>query len=69
MDSDAAIRLSKLANVNCATYSKPSEGKILLEAQNEGMWVVDIELLREVNLVQDVTIATLPNHYHIKKGD
>ena len=33
------------------------------------MFLVDTELLKSINSIQDITISTLPNHYPVKKGD
>lgn len=68
-EEDAAIRLSKMTNVENAHLKEVSEGKILLIADIEGMFVVDVNLLNEINMIGDITIATIPNHYHVKKGD
>ena len=68
-EEDAAIRLSKMTQVENAHLNDVSEGKILLIADREGMFVVDVDLLNEINMIGDVTIATIPNHYHVKKGD
>ena len=67
-EEDAAIRLSKMTNVKNAHYTDVSEGKILLIADTDGMFVVDTQLLTEINSIGDITIATLPNHYKVKKG-
>lgn len=68
-EEDAAVRLSKMTYVENASYSDVSEGKILLFADTEGMFVVNEDLLDKVNMIGDITIATIPNHYHVHKGD
>lgn len=68
-EEDAAFRLSQMTKVENAHYTEVSEGKILLIADSEGMFTVDTDLLREINSIGDITIATLPNHYHVKPGD
>lgn len=67
-EEDAAIRLSKLTDVVGGHYTDVSEGKILLISDSEGMFLVDDLLLKEINSIDDITITTIPNHYHIKKG-
>lgn len=67
-EEDAALRLSGLANVNGAHYTKPSEGKVVLIADERGMFRIDTELLREINSIRDITISTLPDHYPVEKG-
>lgn len=67
-EEDASIRLSKMNDFSNAHYEGPSEGKILLIADEDGMWTVDVDLLHEINMIGDITIATLPNHYKVEKG-
>ena len=67
-EEDAARRLAALAPVAGAHYTAPSEGKVLLLADERGMFRVDTGLLRAVNGVPDITISTLPDHYPVEKG-
>ena len=68
-EEDAARRLAAMAPVEGAHYTEPSEGKVLLLADREGMFRVDTELLRKINSIGDITIATRPDHYPVKAGD
>ena len=68
-EEDAAYRLSQMNILNYAHYTDVSEGKILLIADIEGMFFVDVELQKQINSIKDITISTLPNHYHVNKGD
>jgi len=54
--------------VEGAHYTEPSEGKVLLLADYRGMLRVDRELLRQINSIGDLTIATLPDHYPVEAG-
>ena len=65
-EEDAALRMAAMAPVNGATYTTPSEGKVLLFAQQRGMFRVNTELLRKINSIGDLTIATLPDHYPVE---
>ena len=67
-EEDAARRMAAMAPVAGAHYTEPSEGKVLLMADQEGMLRVDTELLKEINQIGDLTISTLPDHYPIKPG-
>lgn len=67
-EDDCALRLSAMASVSCAHYTEPSEGKVLLVADERGMLRVDTELLREINSIGDITISSLPDHYPVEKG-
>ncbi len=67
-EEDAALRMAAMAPVAGAHYTAPSEGKVLLMADEEGFLRVDTGLLREINAIGDLTIATLPDHYPVKPG-
>ena len=67
-EEDAALRMAAMAPVPGAHYTGPSEGKVLLIADTEGMFRVDTELLKEINSIGDITISTLPDHYPVKPG-
>ena len=67
-EEDAALRMAAMAPVANAHYTDPSEGKVLLFADQRGMFRVDAELLNEINSIGDITIATLPDHYPVEAG-
>jgi len=67
-EEDAALRMAGMCPVEGAHYTTPSEGKVLLMADQRGMLRVDTGLLNEVNSIDDITISTLPDHYPIEKG-
>ena len=67
-EEDAAARMAAMAPVPGARYTPPSEGKVLLMAEAEGMLRVDTALLAEINSIGDLTISTLPDHYPVKPG-
>lgn len=67
-EEDCALRMAAMAPVTGAHYAGPSEGKVLLTADIEGMLRVDTDLLRQVNGIGDITISTLPDHYPVKPG-
>ena len=67
-EEDAARRMAAMAPVPGAHYTEPSEGKVLLLADQEGMLRVDTGLLKEINQIGDLTISTLPDHYPVKPG-
>lgn len=68
-EEDAARRMAAMAAVENAHYTEPSEGKVLLFADERGMFRVDTELLREINAIGDITISTIPDHYPVEAGD
>ena len=67
-EEDAARRMVAMVPVSSAHYTEPSEGKVLLLADQPGMLRVDTELLKQVNSIGDLTISTLPDHYPIQPG-
>lgn len=67
-EEDCAIRLAAMAPVAGAHYTEPSEGKVLLFADQRGMFRVNKELLRQINTIGDITISTLPDHYPVEEG-
>ena len=67
-EEDAAHRLAAMSSVEGAHYTEPSEGKVVLMADERGLFRVDAELLRAVNSIGDITVSTLPDHYPVEKG-
>ena len=67
-EEDAALRMAAMAPVAGAHYTAPSEGKVLLLSDQEGMLRVNTGLLRQINSIGDLTISTLPDHYPVKPG-
>ncbi len=67
-EEDCALRMAAMAPVPGAHYEGPSEGKVLLMADSEGMFRVDTALLKEINSIGDITISTIPDHYPVRPG-
>ena len=67
-EEDCALRLSAMAGVDGAHYEGPSEGKMLLIADRQGMFRVNSALLNKINSIGDITISTLPDHFRADKG-
>lgn len=67
-EDDCARRMAAMAQVDNAHYSEPSEGKVILFADQRGMFRVNTKLLRRINSIGDITIATLPDHYPVEAG-
>ncbi len=68
-EEDCARRLAAMTPVDGAHYTEPSEGKVLLIADQAGMLRVNTGLLEQINSIGDITIATLPDHYPVQPGD
>ena len=67
-EDDCARRMAAMAPVEGAHYTEPSEGKVLLFADQRGMFRVNRELLRKIDSIGDITICTLPDHYPVEVG-
>ena len=67
-EEDCALRMAAMAPVEGAHYTPPSEGKVLLIADQRGMFRVNRPLLERINSIGDITIATLPDHYPVEPG-
>lgn len=67
-EEDAALRMAAMAPATGARYTAPSEGKVVLIAEERGMFRVDTALLEAVNAIEDITISTLPDHYPAEAG-
>ena len=67
-EDDCARRMAAMAPVEGAHYTEPAEGKVLLFADQRGMFRVNRELLQQINTIGDITIATLPDHYPVEAG-
>ena len=67
-EDDCARRMAAMAPVAGAHYTEPAEGKVLLFADQRGMFRVNRELLRKIDSIGDITICTLPDHYPVEPG-
>lgn len=67
-EDDCARRMATMCPMENAHYTEPSEGKVLLFADQRGLFRVNRELLKKVNSIGDITIATLPDHYPVEVG-
>ena len=67
-EDDCARRMAAMSPVAGAHYTEPSEGKVLLFAEQRGMFRVNRELLRKIDSIGDITICTLPDHYPVEVG-
>lgn len=67
-EEDCALRMAAMAPVPQAHYTEPSEGKVLLFADQRGLFRVNRHLLNKLNSIGDITISTLPDHYPVEVG-
>ena len=67
-EDDCARRMAAMAPVEGAHYTEPAEGKVLLFADQRGMFRVNTQLLKRIDSIGDITICTLPDHYPVEVG-
>ena len=67
-EDDCARRLAAMAPVAGAHYTEPAEGKVLLIADQRGLFRVNRQLLEKIDSIGDITICTLPDHYPVEAG-
>ena len=67
-EDDCARRMAAMAPVEGAHYTEPAEGKVLLFADQRGMFRVNTKLLKKIDSIGDITICTLPDHYPVEVG-
>lgn len=68
-ENDAALFLSELCINDYMTTSEIKEGKIELVAEIDGFFQVDIGKLHQINMLDDIMIATRMGNLPIKAGD
>lgn len=68
-EDDAAKELAPLVTGENIVFDEPSEGKIALSSEVDGLFMVDVKALDEINALGDYTIAALPNYMEVKKGE
>jgi molybdenum cofactor synthesis domain-containing protein len=68
-ENEAAIRIARAVSGNALTLSEPREGKVNLIASCDGMCKIDAELLFQVNMIEEVTVATRSNRRPVKAGE
>ena len=68
-EDDAALALAEvICGDNLSYNDKPNEGKVQISAAADGLYVINREALREINGVDDYTVACLMNKTAVKKG-
>ena len=68
-ENDAAERLRILCQGEHMTPSAVKEGKIELKADCDGLFLVDVDRLDQINMLDDIMIATRHSGTAVKAGD
>ncbi len=67
-EDEAAIRIARAAARSGVELGEPSEGKVELYARHPGVLRVNVEALRRVNSIDQVTLVTRRSHDPIDHG-
>lgn len=67
-ENDAAIFLKDIAMGKGLTFGEIKEGKISFDAAFDGLLKVNVPLLKKLNMLGEISFATLMNDTPVKKG-
>ena len=67
-EDEGAVSLAKLAAGSGITLTEPSQGRVNLVADVDGLLKVNVELLNKMNHFTDIVFATLHNNRAVSKG-
>lgn len=67
-ENDAAQRLAEATAGAHIRYDEPAEGKITLFAEKRGLFTVDSETFADMNMIDYVTMASLPSYFTVEAG-
>ncbi|MDP4128240.1 MAG: molybdopterin-binding protein [Bacillota bacterium] len=67
-ENEAAERLAHAVSGPGLILDEPKEGKITLTAAHDGLLYASEDGILALNMLEDVILATLHNHYPVKKG-
>ncbi|MBU2702359.1 molybdenum cofactor synthesis domain-containing protein [Sporomusaceae bacterium BoRhaA] len=68
-ENEAGIRLAQAVAGTGLVLSEPKEGKVNLVAAQDGLCMIDEESLLEVNMIEELIVATRSNNRPVQKGD
>lgn len=68
-ENEAAIRLANAVKGQGISLTEPKEGKVNLLANYDGMSLINEDFLIEINMIEDVVVATRNNRRPVKKGE
>ncbi len=68
-ENDAALRLGKLCQNEWMQAGEIKEGKLELTAMRDGLFTVDTERLLQINMLEEIIIATRHTNDVVKAGD
>ncbi len=67
-EDEAAVRIAEAVKGTNIEYEKPKEGKSILKSTQRGLLKINSSVLYEVNSLDNISVACLPNNYTVEKG-
>jgi len=67
-ENNAALRIAKASAGKAIEFTEPSEGRVNFLATTPGLLKVNIEILRQINTIDDVVLATLHSNQQVISG-
>lgn len=68
-ENEAGLRLAWAIRGEGLSLTEPSEGKVKLIAEIDGLCIINEACLLEINLLEEIVAATINNARPVKKGD
>lgn len=68
-ENDAGLRIARTISGEGILLSEPSEGKVTMTAEYDGICMIDEQILRQINSVEEIAVATRNNHRPVKTGN
>ncbi len=68
-ENDAALRLADLIAGEGCDKSEPSEGKVQIIANTDGVLLIDSERFLKINSLEEIMAASRKGNFPVKKGD
>jgi len=67
-EDDAAMRIARAAAGIGLAMTNPSEGRVNLVAQHDGLLKIDVEALHRINSVPQIVVATVHTNHQVVAG-
>ena len=67
-ENEAGLRVARAIADRGLSLSEPSEGKVKLVAETDGLCVIDEDRLFQINMIEEIVAATINNARPVKKG-
>ncbi|QDR81442.1 molybdopterin-binding protein [Sporomusa termitida] len=68
-ENEAGLRIAQTISGEGIIFSEPSEGKVSMTAEYDGICMIDEQVLLQINSVEEIAVATRNNHRPVKKGN